>query len=422
MTVRAFLMLAACCAITACGPSERETTPTEPETPGADSRDRGREIAHNSIIVDTHIDVPYRLEEEWADVALATEGGDFDHPRAVSGGLNAAFMSIYTPAELADQGGSKALADELITLVENITASAPDKFRIAYSPADVVRQFEAGILSLPMGMENGSPLESDLGNVVRFYDRGIRYITLAHGKSNALSDSSYDDNKRWGGLSDFGVEVVGEMNRLGMMVDVSHVSDEAFSDVIEVTKAPVIASHSSARHFTPGWERNMSDEMIVQLAENGGVIMINFGSAFISEEAWKYGEARSKAYDAWLEETGGEKNEEAQARFREQYTEEHGPYPYATLDQVLDHFDHVVELTSVDHVGIGSDYDGVGDSLPIGLKDVSDYPNLVNGLLDRGYNVESVKKILGENLLRVWRDVESVAASLEDRTTATAAR
>lgn len=414
MTVRAFLTLAACCAIAACGPSERETTPAEPATPGEDSRDSGREIAHDSIIVDTHIDVPYRLEEEWADVSQATEGGDFDYPRAVSGGLNAAFMSIYTPADLAEEGGSNALAESLIDMVENIAASAPDQFAIALSPADVVRHFEAGIMSLPMGMENGSPLESELANVARFYDRGIRYITLAHSKSNALSDSSYDDDKRWGGLSDFGVEVVGEMNRLGMMVDVSHLSDDAFYDVIEVTKAPVIASHSSARHFTPGWERNMSDEMIVRLAENGGVIMINFGSAFISEEAWKYGEARSEAYDAWREETGAEESEEAQARFHEQYAQEYGTYPYATLDQVLDHFDHVVELTSVDHVGVGSDYDGVGDSLPIGLKDVSDYPNLVNGLLDRGYSVEAVKKILGENLLRVWRDVEAAAASLRD--------
>ena len=420
MTVRAFLTLAACCAIAACGPSERETTTADTGTPGEASRDRGREIAHDSVMVDTHIDVPYRLEEEWADVSQATEGGDFDYPRAVSGGLNAAFMSIYTPADLAEEGGSKALAEKLIGMVEDIAASAPDRFAIARSPAEVAGHFEAGIISLPMGMENGSPLESQLANVARFYDRGIRYITLAHSRSNALADSSYDDNKRWGGLSDFGVEVVHEMNRLGMMVDVSHLSDDAFYDVIEMTRAPVIASHSAARHFTPEWERNMSDEMIVRLAENGGVIMINFGSAFISEEAWKYGEARGEAYDAWLEETGAEEDEEAQARFREQYAEEHGPYPYATLDQVLDHFDHVVELTSADHVGIGSDYDGVGDSLPIGLKDVSDYPNLVNGLLDRGYSVEAVKKILGENLLRVWRDVETVAATLQEQQAAAA--
>ena len=430
MNRRACLAFALTCLLAACQPAEREAVPVDAE-PAKETLDRGRQIALESIIVDTHIDVPYRLEEayrldeERVDVSQATDGGDFDYPRAVAGGLNAPFMSIYTPAELAEEGkpgAAKALAEELIGMVERLAAQSPDKFGMAYSPADIVRHFEAGLISLPMGMENGSPLEGELANVGYFFDRGIRYITLAHSKSNALSDSSYDENKRWGGLSEFGVEVVHEMNRLGMMVDVSHLSDDAFYDVIEATRAPVIASHSSARHFTPGWERNMSDEMIVRLAGNGGLIMINFGSAFISEEAWQYGEALSKAYDAWLEERGTEGSDEARRQFNERYAMEHGPYPYATLDQVLDHFDHVVGLTSVDHVGIGSDYDGVGDSLPLGLKDVSDYPNLVNGLLDRGYSVEDVKKILGENLLRVWREVDSVSASLgEGRRAAPAA-
>ena len=153
-----------------------------------------------------------------------------------------------------------------------------------------------------MGMENGSPIEGDLANLKHFYDRGIRYITLAHGLSNHISDSSYDDNKQWGGLSEFGEDVVREMNRLGIMVDISHVSDEAFWDVMEITTVPVIASHSSARHFTPGWERNMSDDMIVRLAKDGGVIMINFGSAFIIQTARDYGNARGEAYEPWLEE------------------------------------------------------------------------------------------------------------------------
>jgi membrane dipeptidase len=263
-------------------------------------------------------------------------------------------------------------------------------------------------------MENGSPLEDDLANVAYFYERGIRYITLAHSRSNQLSDSSYDDDKRWGGLSDFGIVVVGEMNRLGMMIDVSHLSDDAFRDVLEATRAPVIASHSSARHFTPGWERNMSDEMIQDLAANGGLVMINFGSAFLSEEAWRYGETRGEAYDAWLEENDTEGTDEVRRQFYDQYAQEHGPYPFATLQQTLDHFDHVVQLTSVDHVGIGSDYDGVGDSLPIGLKDVSTYPNLVEGLLSRGYSEGDIRKILGENLLRVWRKVEDIARASGD--------
>lgn len=405
------------CAITlfglaACGPASTEK-PGEPETAASDQAapDRAAEalrIAQEHIIIDTHIDVPYRLENEWSDVSNATDGGDFDYPRAVAGGLNAPFMSIYTPARLEAEGGSKALAEKLIDMVEGLVENAPDKFAIALSPDDIEAHFEQGLISLPLGMENGSPIEGDLANVQHFYDRGIRYITLAHGLSNHISDSSYDDNKRWGGLSEFGEEVVLEMNRLGIMIDISHVSDDAFRDVIEITSVPVIASHSSARHFTPGWERNMSDEMIVELAGNGGVIMINYGSAFIIERARAYGSARSDAWDAWLAERGVEASDELREEFDKEFVAENGPYPYATLEETLDHFDHVVELTgSVDHVGIGSDYDGVGDSLPIGLKDVSSYPNLVAGLLERGYSEADISKILGGNLLRVWRSVEA---------------
>ena len=403
-----------CCAVAlaACGAPDEGSPPAEGSSPPRDIAERAGELALESIIVDTHIDVPYRLADQWDDVSRATESGDFDYPRALAGGLNAAFMSIYTPSRLQEEGGAKELAEELIDMVNGIAAASPDKFAVAYSPADVERHFSEGLLSLPMGMENGAPIEDDIANVAHFYDRGIRYITLAHALSNQLSDSSYDDNKQWGGLSDFGAEVVREMNRLGIMVDVSHISDEAFDDVLEVTAAPVIASHSSARRYTPGFERNMSDDMIVRLAANGGILMINFGSSFLTEEAFSYSEARGKAYDAWLEENGVERSEEAFETFRQQYEEDHGPYPYATLDETLDHFDHVVQLTSVDHVGIGSDYDGVGDSLPVGLKDVSTYPNLVAGLLRRGYSESDVRKILGENLLRVWREVEAVARSL----------
>ncbi|HEX7720247.1 MAG TPA: dipeptidase [Woeseiaceae bacterium] len=407
--------------IAGCGQSDRDTHPLEPVPTTPDSAQQAQEIALNSIIVDTHIDVPYRLNEEWADVSLATEGGDFDYPRAVAGGLNVAFMSIYTPASLEAEGGSKALAESLIDMVQKIAADAPEKFAIALSPDDVDRHFREGLISLPLGMENGSPLEEDLANVAYFFERGIRYITLAHSLSNQLSDSSYDDDKRWGGLSDFGVEVVGEMNRLGIIVDVSHLSDDAFRHVLEVSSAPVIASHSSARHFTPGWERNMSDEMIQELAANGGLIMISFGSAFISGDSQRYGEERGEAFTAWLEENDVESSDEVRQQFYDQYAEEHGPYPFATLEQTLDHFDHVVRLTGVASVGIGSDYDGVGDTLPVGLKDVSTYPNLVQGFLERGYSVADIEKILGGNLLRVWREVENVARGLSEPETAAAA-
>ncbi|MGB5580967.1 MAG: dipeptidase [Woeseia sp.] len=410
MTARPLLAILIALALTACGPRTVKQASPAVDHATADHATRARELALGQIIVDTHVDVPYRLEEKWEDVSAATASGDFDYPRARAGGLNAPFMSIYTPASLEAEGRSKEVAETLIDMVEGIAQASPDKFAIARSAADVERQFAAGLISLPMGMENGSPVEGDLANLQHFYDRGIRYITLTHSLSNHISDSSYDDNKRWGGLSEFGVEVVHEMNRLGMMVDISHVSDEAFWDVMDISNVPAIASHSSARHFTPGWERNMSDEMIKRLAEKGGVIMINFGSAFISEQAYKYGNERGDAYDEWIAENNYEKSDERREEFAAIYAKEHGPYPYATLSQVLDHFDHVVKLTgSVDHLGIGSDYDGVGDSLPIGLKDVAAYPNLVEGLLERGYSEDDIRKILGGNLLRVWRAVEAAA-------------
>ncbi len=378
---------------------------------------QARQIADSAIIIDTHIDVPYRLERRPDDVTKATDGGDFDYPRAVAGGLNAPFMSIYTPASLEAEGRSKEVADSLIDLVEGIVEQAPDKFAIALSAGDVQRHFEAGLISLPLGMENGSPIEGDLANLQHFYDRGIRYVTLAHSLSNHICDSSYDENRRWNGLSDFGVEVVREMNRLGMMIDVSHVSDATFWQIIEISSAPVIASHSSARHFTPGWERNMSDEMIVALAENDGIIHINFGSAFITDAAREYSEARWAARSDYQAANPQLTDEHVYREFPDIYEKEHGPLPFASLDDVLDHFDHVVALTGgVDHVGIGSDYDGVGDSLPVGLKDVSAYPNLVQGLLERGYSDADIRKILGENLLRVWKAVENQAATTSSST------
>ncbi|MBT8099947.1 MAG: dipeptidase [Gammaproteobacteria bacterium] len=410
MIVRLLLATLIALSLAACGPGTPEETAATVDHSAIDPAARARAITLGEIVVDTHIDVPYRLEESWEDVSKATSSGDFDYPRAKAGGLNAPFMSIYTPASLEAEGRSKEVAEKLIDLVENIAKAAPDKFAIARTVADVEAQFADGLISLPLGMENGSPVEGDIANLAHFYDRGIRYITLTHSLSNHISDSSYDEIKRWGGLSEFGEEVVREMNRLGMMVDISHVSDEAFWDVMEITSVPAIASHSSARHFTPGWERNMSDEMIKRLAANGGVIMINFGSAFISEQAYQYGNDRGDAYDAWIAENEFEKSDERRDEFAAIYAAEHGPYPFATPAQVLDHFDHVVNLTgNVDHVGIGSDYDGVGDSLPVGLKDVSTYPNLVEGLLDRGYSEDDIRKILGGNLLRVWRAVEAAA-------------
>jgi len=367
-----------------------------------------REIARKHILVDTHIDAPYRLQEDWEDVTQSTQRGEFDFPRAVTGGLDIPFMSIYTPASMEAEGGSYQLANRLIDSVEAMVARAPDQLVIVSTAEAAKAAFEAGKVGLALGMENGTPLEGDLAKLRHFRARGISYITLAHSLSNHLSDSSYDENRPLQGLSEFGREAVREMNRVGMMVDISHVSDQAFFQVLEVSRAPVIASHSSARHFTPGFERNMSDEMIVALAKNGGVIQINFGSTFVTQKARDWSDVYWAEYGAFREANGLERGAQELEHFSTEYRSAK-PFPYATIGDVIDHFDHVVKLVGIDHVGIGSDYDGVGDTLPVGLKDVSDFPNLVAGLQGRGYSERDIAKILGGNLMRVWRQVGEIA-------------
>ncbi len=367
-------------------------------------------LAAEAIIADGHIDVPYRLVEEMEDISKATEKGDFDYPRAMAGGLNAPFMSIYIPASHQETGDAKEVAEKLIDMVEGFERDAPDKFAVARSVADVRAHKEAGVISLPMGMENGAPIET-LEDVAHFAERGIRYVTLTHSKDNQICDSSYVDTaeRTWNGLSPFGREVVAEMNRQGVMIDISHVSDDTFWQVMELTTAPVIASHSSARRFTPDWERNIGDEMIQKVGENGGVVMINFGSAFLREDSQKESSAFWEAAGAFMRENQVGPNSEEGKAFIETYRAEN-PQIYAEMADVVAHINHVVELAGIDHVGLGSDFDGVGDSLPEGLKDVSGYPNLITALLEEGYSEEEVVKILGENLLRVWAEVERVAA------------
>ena len=366
-------------------------------------------LAQRAMIVDTHIDVPYRLFDEWEDVTQGTEDGDFDYVRARSGGLNIPFMSIYTPAESEEEGTSYALANRLIDSVEALVGRAPGKFAIVKNTHDAKKAMENGLIGLAMGMENGSPIDGKLETLAFFHDRGISYITLAHALSNHISDSSYDEERKWNGLSPFGKEVVAEMNRVGIMVDISHVTDEAFYQVLEISKAPVIASHSSPRHFTPGWERNMSDDMIKALAKNGGVIQINFGSSFVNKEAWEWYETMDELRTIYLEANGLDEHDNEAEQFEKDYRIEH-PFPYATLDDLVANFEHVISLVGTEHVGIGSDFDGVGDSLPEGMKDVSYYPALIEALLKREYTVDNVKAIMGGNLMRVWREVEEHAA------------
>jgi len=362
---------------------------------------RAQQLAQQHIIIDTHIDVPYRLHKDWEDVTVATKRGEFDYPRARAGRLNAPFMSIYIPASYERSGGGYQLANQLIDNMEALAGRAPDKFAMAYSTQDVLDQFGSAKVSLALGMENGTPIAGKLENLQHFYQRGIRYITLSHSESNHIADSSYDLRRRWNGLSPFGKELVVAMNNIGMMIDISHVSDDAFYQTVALSKVPVIASHSSLRSYTPGFERNMDDDMIKALAKNGGVVQINFGSSFVTQMANQYGALRKAA----AKQAGVADDAAFELEFRKK-----NPYPFATLDTVLDHIDHVVKLVGINYVGIGSDYDGVGDSLPVGLKDVASYPNLIDGLLQRGYSEADIEKILSGNFLRVWREVEQYAA------------
>ena len=372
---------------------------------------RADSVAQNMIIVDGHIDIPYRLNIRYEDISQRTPGGDFDYPRARQGGLNAPFMSIYIPPRLQETGGAAALADSLIDMVYGFEEQWPDLFAVATSVADVRRHFDEGLMSLPMGMENGAGIEDDISNIQYFYDRGIRYITLTHSADNLIGDSSYDSSRTHKGLTDFGRDVVREMNRVGIMVDVSHISDDTFYDVLEVTEVPVIASHSSARKYTPGFERNMDDDMIRALADNGGVIMINFGSDFIDEGYRQRKIAADEELARYFEGEGAELSRAERLDYRNNYYREH--VGYADIDDVMLHFDHVIDLVGVDYVGIGSDYDGVGDSLPTRLKDAASYPNLIYKLLERGLSDEDIRKILGENVLRVWSQVEEYASSAQ---------
>ncbi len=335
-------------------------------------------IAQDSLILDSHIDVPYRLwrqhmeGREIDDISGSTDG-DFDFIRARKGGLNVPFFSIYLPASTQENGTAHKMANELIDMVEDIVTLHPEKFILINSVADLGSITNKNIVGIALGMENGAPIQGDLSRVQYYFDRGIRYITLTHSKTNHISDSSYDENIQWHGLSEL-----------------------------------VIASHSSLRYFTPGFERNVDDAMLSKLAEKGGVIQINFGSSFISKRPQDY----LVKMNSFLETRLGKNLEKVSEQDIRETRNEFmaiNPYPYASLDEVLDHFDRVVKLVGIDHVGIGSDYDGVGDTLPVGLKDVSTYPVLIQGLLDRGYSQKDIQKILGGNLIRVWKEVEEYA-------------
>lgn len=371
---------------------------------------KAEELCKKYLIVDTHIDLPDWLYDEWFDVTQLSKG-EIDYPRSIKGGLDIAFMSVYTSPSLEGTGKSKIKADSMISLVHNMLSTWPNHFVFINKTSEIKNHLNQNKILLTIGMENGSPIENKLENVKEFYDKGVRYITLAHYKWNHICDSANDTIRKWNGLSPFGEDVINEMNRLGMMVDISHVSDSTFYDVIKLSKAPVIASHSCCRFFTPGYERNMSDEMIKVLAKNGGVIQLAFASFFLRNDIYQQYTNGEETIREYLKQNKIKPGSEAEWKYQEEYWKKN-PFSSATVKDVANHIDHIKNLVGVDYVGLGSDFNGTGGLLPVDLNDVSKYPNLVYELLVRGYSDEEIQKILGGNLLRVWKQVEEVSTDL----------
>ena len=359
--------------------------------------------AQDFIIVDGHIDLPFRLNKEGflfnKNIDLNYEtNGNFDIPKAKRGGLNCPFMAIYIPSEKKENEAYQ-FANSLIDLMENVINFNKD-FNFAYSPTDVLENFKNGRISLPMGMENGSALGNEIKNLDYFFKKGIRYITLTHAKNNQICDSSYENEKKWGGLSDFGKILIKKMNKIGMMVDVSHVSDDTFYDIVKISCKPIIASHSSPRALTPNFERNLSDDMIELIAKTNGVILINFGSSFVNSRSNKIFTEINNKVEKWRVEKEFKNDDKETEKFKNILINK--LKPFADIEDVLDAIDHINNLVGDDYIGFGSDYDGLGNSLPQNLKDVSTYVNLIEGLIRRGYSEKSIEKICYKNFFRAW--------------------
>lgn len=359
-------------------------------------------LHRKSLVIDTHCDLPMHMLDSKVDMGRRRRDGHVDLPRMRSGGLDVLFMAIFIAGKYANQGGLRR-ALEMIDRVYQAVARYPQHLVLASTPADLYRAKTQGQIALVLALEGGHALEESAG-VLRMLQRiGVRYVTLTHINTNSLTDSS-TDMPRWHGLSRKGKALVREMNRLGVMVDVSHISDEAFWDVLEVSSAPVLASHSSVRTLAPS-PRNLDDAMIRALAERHGLVQLNFGSAFL-HPAWSergsqilreiretYDNDISHWFRLWAERNASD------------------PLPAATIADLVAHIDHVATLVGPQYVGLGSDYDGI-DHLPDGIEDVSLLPNITYALLKRGYAEADVRLILGENLVRVWQAVEREAAIL----------
>jgi len=382
---------------------------------------RARAIHDSALVVDTHADTPQRFLDENFDLG-STDPSDIGHislDKARRGNLGAEFFSIWVDPE-TNQGHFARHTFDLIDSVYEQAARHPDRMMMAFSVADIERAHKEHKLAALMGIEGGHSIENDMHLLHDYYRLGVRYMTLSWSNTNEWADSSGDINdskvKHHNGLTDFGKQVVLEMNRLGMMVDISHVADRTFWDAIATTKAPVIASHSSARAITSA-PRNMTDEMLQAVAKNGGVVQVNFFNGFIDQNFLDAAKAQDKdkaaAVDAYMAQRKAEGKE---VNYIEVDRIERGwmaKIPRPPLKALIDHIDHVAKVAGVDHVGLGSDFDGVSGATPQGIDSAADLPKITQALLDRGYSAGDIKKILGGNILRVFRDVERVSREMQ---------
>lgn len=366
-------------------------------------------IHRRAIIVDMHADTAQRLVDENVDLEQRLTDGHLDAVRAKEGGLDAQFFSIWVEPDLFGGGGPSAMkrADIQIEAVKNLAAKHPETWEAATTAEDVRRIAASGKIAALMGLEGGYAIDEKIENVKRYYDLGVRYMSPAWSVSTSWAGSSGDEIGKTHGLNDFGKQVIREMNRLGMMVDVSHLSDKSFWDIVNTSTKPVVATHSACRAIT-NVPRNLTDEMIVALAKTGGVVNVIFYPEHIepgySEKKKKVDAEIASLVQRASDAEPGDAAHKKLARDRVRAQEYLKRLPPVSVSRVADHIDHVVKLVGIDHVGIGSDFDGV-QIVPADLKSVADLPNLTKELLKRGYSETDIDKILGGNMLRVMEEV-----------------
>jgi membrane dipeptidase len=369
-------------------------------------------VHRSTLLIDTHNDLPSRTVEGF-DIGSRTGTGHTDIARLKEGGVGAQFFAVYVAASYVTGNHSANRTLQMIdTVRHDIIERYPNDFMLATSAKDIDEAHRRGKIAALMGIEGGHAIEDSLRLLRDYYDLGIRYMTLTHSNTNNWADSSGDVNdakiKHHDGLTDFGKQVVLEMNRLGMMVDISHVADKTFWDALAVSKAPIFASHSSSRAIT-NHARNMTDEMIVALARKGGVVQVNFNCGFISQKFRDNDAADTKALDARMaQETASKTLSEPDRQLLSEKLRKEMGLSRATLADAVEHIDHIRKIAGIDALGIGGDFDGVSCT-PVGLDDVSKYPNLTRALLEKGYSADDIRKIYGGNLLRVMRAVEAAA-------------